>query len=74
MDFPGLLGVFCSIGQASRGTYNSLDTRTLLFGLGDATCKATLTVRWPDGRTDVLKDVATNRYLTLDMVKGLSAD
>lgn len=60
--------------KASRGTYNSLDTRTLLFGLGDATCKAKLTVRWPDGRTDELKEVSLNRYLTLDMVKGLSAD
>jgi hypothetical protein len=60
--------------KASRGTYNSLDTRTLLFGLGDATCPATVTVRWPDGSTEERKQVPLSRYLTLEMGKGLTAD
>jgi hypothetical protein len=33
--------------KSSRGTYNSADGRALLFGLADATCPATVTVRWP---------------------------
>ena len=60
--------------KSSRGTYNSLDTRTLLFGLGDATCSATITVRWPSGKTDTYKDAPIGHYLTIDMVKGLSKD
>ncbi len=60
--------------KSSRGTYNSLDTRTLLFGLGDASCSAKITVRWPSGKTDTFADVTTGHYLTVDMVKGLSKD
>lgn len=60
--------------KSSRGTYNSLDTRTQLFGLGDAVCNATVTVRWPSGKTDTFKDVPLGHYLTIDMVKGLSRD
>jgi enediyne biosynthesis protein E4 len=40
--------------KASRGTYNSMDTRTLYFGLGDLGCDVTAEVRWPDGRVDHL--------------------
>ena len=35
--------------KSSRGTYNSMDTRTLYFGLGDLGCEAEADVRWPDG-------------------------
>ena len=37
--------------QASRGTYDSMDTRTLYFGLGDLGCDFTADVRWPDDTT-----------------------
>lgn len=41
--------------KASRGTYNSMDTRTLYFGFGDLACDAfTVEVRWPDGTTQTL--------------------
>lgn len=35
--------------KSSRGMYNSEDTRTLHFGLGDLSCDYELVVRWPDG-------------------------
>jgi enediyne biosynthesis protein E4 len=37
--------------KASRGTYNSMDTRQLYFGLGDLGCDYTIEVRFPDGTT-----------------------
>ena len=57
--------------KSSRGTYNSADSRALLFGLADATCPATITVRWPSGKTESYKDVALRRYITIDMVGGV---
>ncbi len=44
--------------KSSRGTYGSIDGRTLIFGLGDAAaCEggkntATIEIRWPDGTVD----------------------
>lgn len=44
--------------KSSRGTYDSIDGSTLLFGLGDlGACKdaknaASLDIRWPDGTVD----------------------
>ena len=35
--------------KSSRGQYNSEDTRTLHFGLGDVPCDYTMEIRWPDG-------------------------
>lgn len=37
--------------KATRGTYNSMDTRTLYFGFGDLGCDFAVEVRWPDGTT-----------------------
>ncbi|MDP6932141.1 MAG: CRTAC1 family protein [Myxococcota bacterium] len=37
--------------KSSRGMYNSEDTRTLHFGLGDRSCEYQLEVLWPDGTT-----------------------
>lgn len=73
--------------KSSRGTYDSLDGSTLLFGLGDGgedvgsapsgACvnghnTATMTVRWPNGKTDVFtKDaLALGKYLTIRYVAG----
>jgi hypothetical protein len=59
--------------KSSRGTYNSLDTRTLIFGLGDATCLATVTVRWPNGKVDAYKAVELKRHVIVDMERGILA-
>src|SRR3989454_92447 len=48
-----------------RGYMSTVDDR-LHFGLGAATRVDTLTVRWPDGRSQVLTDVSVNRVLTVD--------
>ena len=53
--------------KAGRGTYNSLDSRTLHFGLGDHGCDYTLELRWPDGTTQSFtpEQIGVNRFLTL---------
>lgn len=54
--------------KAGRGSYNSLDSRTLHFGLGDLGCDYTLELRWPDGKTQSFTpaEIGVNRYLTLE--------
>jgi hypothetical protein len=54
--------------KAGRGSYNSLDTRVLHFGLGDLGCEFTVDIRWPDGTTQSLTpaDVGVNRFVTLE--------
>jgi hypothetical protein len=47
------------------GSYLSSSDRRIHFGLGSAAIVETLTVRWPDGHTDVLKNVAADRSVTL---------
>lgn len=59
--------------KSSRGTYNSMDSRALLFGLADATCGANITVRWPNGKVDVFKGVELSHHVIIDMEKGISA-
>jgi len=48
------------------GSYLSSSDLRVHFGLGAATTVDTLTVRWPDGHTDVLKNVVGNRFLTVE--------
>ena len=54
--------------KAGRGSYNSLDTRVLHFGLGDLGCEFTVDIRWPDGTTQSLTpaDVGVNQFVTLE--------
>jgi len=52
-----------------RGYMSSVDDR-LHFGLGTAARVDTLEIRWPDGRTQVLTDVAADRTLTLTQSDG----
>jgi len=47
------------------GSYLSASDSRVHFGLGRSARVATLTVRWPSGHIDTLKDVAVDRYLTL---------
>ena len=47
------------------GSYLSASDSRLHFGLDAAATVDTLTVRWPDGRSEVWKHVAADRYITL---------
>jgi hypothetical protein len=66
--------------KSSRGTYSSSDSRSLIFGLGDAGCgekgiaDVTLEVRWPNGELTRLEpgSFGLNRYLTIDHATGLA--
>lgn len=53
--------------QSSRGTYNSIDTRVLHFGLANTPCNFEIKVRWPDGKTATFSSdqIKENRYWTL---------
>lgn len=55
--------------KSSRGTYNSMDTRTLYFGFGDRACDSfTVQIRWPDGTTQTLgpTDTGIDRITTIE--------
>ncbi len=45
-----------------RGYLSQVDSR-LHFGLGAATQVDSIEIRWPDGRTQILEDVAANQHL-----------
>lgn len=62
--------------KSGRGTYNSHDTRTLHFGLGDLGCDYTVEVRWPDGTTRTYgpSELPVGRHVTLDYTTGLTVD
>jgi enediyne biosynthesis protein E4 len=47
------------------GSYLSASDGRVHFGLGKAAATVTLTVRWPDGKTETWPNVATGRYLTV---------
>lgn len=59
--------------KASRGTYNSMDTRTLYFGLGDLGCAFSVEVRWPDGTTERFTGTQTqmDRIVTIRYGAGI---
>ncbi len=47
------------------GSFLSASEGRLHFGLGDATTVSSLTVRWPDGRSETLRDLSADRELTI---------
>lgn len=53
----------------TRGFQSAVDTR-LHFGLGASTSVDSLLVVWPDGRYQVLTDIAIDRTLMLDQVQA----
>jgi len=53
------------------GSYLSASDRRVHFGLGDAARVETLTVRWPSGRQDVLKDISADRAIVVREGTGL---
>jgi len=62
--------------KSGRGTYNSHDSRTLHFGLGDLGCDYEVAVRWPDGTTRTFgpAELPTGRRVTLDYITGVTVD
>jgi hypothetical protein len=54
----------------NRGFQSSVDNR-LHFGLGASTHIDSLVVNWPDGLYSVVKDVAVNKFLTIDQKNAL---
>lgn len=57
--------------RQSGGGYISDHDPRVHFGLGDVERLEKIEVRWPNGRTDVVKDVAADRYVTVTEGKGL---
>ena len=52
--------------EARAGTgYLSQDDSRMHFGLGQATVADRIVIRWPDGQSDVMEDVAGNRLVWL---------
>ncbi len=53
--------------QSSRGMYNSMDSKTLYFGLGEYGCDFEISLRWPNGETVTLASgsLQPNRYSTI---------
>ncbi|PCC72250.1 Repeat domain-containing protein [Nannocystis exedens] len=62
--------------KSGRGTYNSHDSRTLHFGLGDLGCDYEVDVRWPDGTTRTFspEELPTGRLVVLDYLEGVLVD
>ena len=58
--------------KSSRGMYNSMDTRTLHFGLGDLGCDFTLRVVWPDGTFITVdgSEIERNSFMTIPYAEG----
>jgi enediyne biosynthesis protein E4 len=48
------------------GSYLSVDDPRVHFGLGSCAKANRLSIRWPDGRQQVLKDLTVDRYLTIE--------
>jgi hypothetical protein len=59
--------------RASRGTYNSMDTRTMYFGLGELGCDYDVSIRWPDGKVDTFAahELGVDKIVTIDYARGL---
>lgn len=52
--------------QQPVGGYQSSGTKIIHFGLGRDTLIDSLRVIWPDGKQTLLKELATNQFLTLE--------
>jgi len=62
--------------KSGRGTYNSHDSRTLYFGLGDLGCDYQVEVRWPEGTLQTFSpnEFPPGHYITLDYTNGPTTD
>ncbi|MGB8536318.1 MAG: ASPIC/UnbV domain-containing protein, partial [Acidobacteriaceae bacterium] len=50
----------------SGGSYLSQDDLRLRFGLGDAIKADKVEIHWPDGKVDMLADVAANQIIVVE--------
>ena len=55
----------------SGGSYISQNDTRLHFGLGKKTKVDSIEVRWPAGKTDVIRDVPVNQFVVVQESKGL---
>jgi hypothetical protein len=55
----------------SGGSYLSQNDLRLHFGLGTATKADLIEIRWPSGKTDVLKDVSADKFYTYTQGKSI---
>ncbi len=46
--------------------YRSQAPNTVHFGLGDAAAVESLTIRWPSGKVQELKNLTGNRHVVID--------
>jgi enediyne biosynthesis protein E4 len=51
---------------STAGSYLSSSDKRLHFGLGEQAKVQSIQIRWPSGRTQVLKDVAADRLIKID--------
>jgi enediyne biosynthesis protein E4 len=52
------------------GSYLSASDKRVHFGLGKATQIDSLTIQWPNGKLEVFKNIAANRYITITQGKS----
>jgi hypothetical protein len=57
---------------SSGGSYLSQNDLRLHFGLGSHIQADTVTVRWPDGKSEILKGLEADRYYTITEGTGLT--
>ena len=55
----------------SGGSYLSQNDLRVHFGLGNATKIDSLEIRWPSGNTEILKDLAPDKYYAVLEGKGV---
>lgn len=62
--------------KSSRGTYSSMDSRTLHFGLGQIGCAYYVEVRWPDNTVQIFtsEQIGMNRFITIKYAEGVVVD
>ena len=64
MTLTSALGTQVKLNQWAT-SYLSYNDPRLHFGLGDAAIVDSIEIRWPDGESQVLRDVPVNQYLTV---------
>jgi len=60
-----------SSGRSAGSSYLGQNDVRMHFGLGQATAVDRLDVRWPSGRVDVLKAIASQQDVTVAEGEGL---
>ena len=56
----------------SGGSYYSQNDLRLHFGLGSTVRVDALEIRWPDGKTETLRDLTADRVVRIDEGKGIT--